>query len=95
MRIYSIYFSDGLLDEADNELIMRAPRDTYNSRGEFTLPPKVIVSENVSEREFTLNRSINRFLKDSINKEYFPPSDLNSAIEVSKFVIGITKNIEP
>ena len=86
---FSLYFTNGLLDQTPNGLVMLTPRDTFNIAGEFTLPPKYILSERGAERDVTLDKSIGDFLQCVLNKVDINPLELTSAIEACKLVIDL------
>ena len=87
---FSLYFTDGLLDQTNEGLVMMSPRDTFNGAGEFTLPPKIVLSEQGAQRDVTLDKSINNFLRDVLSNVDFDPIEMMSAIEASKLVIEVT-----
>jgi len=87
---FSLYFTDGLLDQTSEGLVLMSPRDTFNEAGEFTLPPKIFLSKQSAQRDVTLDKSINNFLQDALNNVDFGSIELMSAIEASKLVIEVT-----
>lgn len=87
---FSIYFTDGFLDQSHKSLVLMGPRETYNDAGEFTIPQKQILSEQSVERDTSLKQSIINFLLDVINEREFDPLGLIAAIDASKIVIEIS-----
>ena len=89
----NLYFTDGLISQSDDELILQSPRDIFNNKGEFISPPEKKIKNNFSSRDKTLGIAINKFINSALKGDDFSETDYLRSIEAVEIVLKINNKI--
>lgn len=87
---YSIYFTNGLLEQTTEGLKLWTPRDSFGENGEYIRPPELELSQEGAERDTTLKRSIQHFIEELNSGNDLSGNQLLNAINASEEVLKLT-----
>lgn len=70
---FNFIFENGLLEIANNSIVYKGPRDTFDKKG-FFISPKILAKKKLNNNEdfeLSLKKSVNYFMKISGNNRIF------------------------
>ncbi len=87
----NIYFTNGQIHFDGKRLILYYPRDVFNKKGNFIKPKKKIIKIfSKSWSENSLKKTMDIFLKKSLNKKNFNLIELNNFLDTNKLFLNLT-----
>jgi len=89
LKINIIRFTNCVLIINDKFIEKYYPRNTFNSKGNFTIPPKQII-KNTRQVDIknSLEKSINYFINVIHRKNFFSKKNIQTALEVNKMILS-------
>ena len=81
------YFTNTLIEVSDDKIYKYTPRDTFDSKGLFIKPRKLILSNNGDLSIKSLRRSIEYFMKNYILNKKFKDIDFNNSLLSSEVLL--------
>ncbi len=85
-----LMFENGFVQKNDNEISVNGPTKTFNKKGFFIKPPKILNSKisSIKDYELSLEKSVNYFIKHCKSKIKLPKKDFNCSISTNEIILS-------
>ena len=83
-------FENGFVQKNDNEISVNGPTKTFNKKGFFIKPPKILSSKisSIKDYELSLDKSVNYFIDHCKSKIQLPKKDFNCSISTNEIILS-------
>tara|TARA_B100000787_G_C16189189_1_gene296406 strand:+ start:981 stop:1916 length:936 start_codon:yes stop_codon:yes gene_type:complete len=89
-----LMFENGFVEKNNNEITINGPTKTFNKRGFFIKPPKILSNKisSIKDYELSLYKSVNYFIKNCKLKTKFPRKNFDCSISTNEIILHKHKN---